>query len=65
MNLIETNLQINMTSDNFVSSNNLFKNLLNAVAVAPGMMILLQCLLLGWLERTRVLWIQLQEKTEK
>ena len=47
MNLIETNLQINMTSDNFVSSNNLFKNLLNAVAVAPGMMILLQCLLLG------------------
>ena len=30
INLTETNLQINMTSDNFISSNNLFKSHLNA-----------------------------------
>ena len=30
MNLIETNHQINMTSDHSVSSKNLFKNHLNA-----------------------------------
>ena len=30
MNLIETNHQVNMTSDNSVSSNNSFKGYLNA-----------------------------------
>ena len=49
INLIETNHQINMTTDHSVSSNNSFKSLLNAsscaVAVVQSMMILLQCLL--------------------
>ena len=74
MNLIETNHQINMTSDHSISSNNSFKDHLNAksfnmffntVAVERSTVILLQCLLQGWYERIRVMWIQLQEKTEK
>ena len=51
MNLIETNHQINMTSDRSVSSNNSYKNLLNisscVVAVMKSTVILLQCLLQG------------------
>ena len=54
LNLIETNHQINMTSDNFVSSNNSFKSYLNAkfrhvfntVAVVRSTLTLLWCLLL-------------------
>ena len=69
MNLTETNHQINLTSDHSVSSNILFKSLLNAsscaVAVVQSTEILLQCLLQGWRERIRVMWIQLQEKNEK
>ena len=51
MNLIETNHQINMTSDRSVSSNNSYKNLLNisscVIAVVKSTVILPQCLLQG------------------
>ena len=54
INLIETNHQINMTSDHSASSNNTFKSHLNAkssntVAVVQSTVILLQYLLEGWL----------------
>ena len=73
MNLIKTNHQIIITSNHSISSNNSFKTLLNAkifsiffntVAVVWNMMILFQCLLKGWCERIKVMWIHLQEKTE-
>ena len=70
INLIETNHQINMTSDHSASSNNTFKSHLNAkssntVAVVQSTVILLQYLLQGWCEGIRVMRIQLQEKPEK
>ena len=57
LNLVETNRQINMTSDYSASSNNSFKSHFNAknfnmffniMAVVQSTVILLQCLLQGW-----------------
>ena len=65
-NSVETNEQINMTSDHSLSSNNSFKSYLNAKSSnVRNIVILLQCLLQGWSERMRVIWIQLREKTER
>ena len=74
LNLVETNWQINMTSDYSASSNNSFKSHFNAknfnmffniMAVVQSTVILLQCLLQGWSEHISVMWLQLQKKTEK
>ena len=70
INLIETNRQINMNSNHSVSSYNIFKSHLNAkssntVTDVRSSVTLLQCLLQGWCERTKMMWIQLQEKNWK
>ena len=69
MNLIETNNQIRMLSDHSVSSNNSFKSLWMLAVVqlqlCESWLNLTQGLLQGWRKRTKVMWIRLQEKTEK
>ena len=74
LNLVETNRQINMTSDYSASINNSFKSHFNAknfsmffniIAVVQSTVILLQCLLQGWSEHISVMRLQLQDKTEK
>ena len=69
MNLTETNNQIRMLSGHSVSSNNSFKSLWMLAVVqlqlCESWLNLTQGLLQGWRKRTKVMWIRLQEKTEK
>ena len=65
MNLIKTNHHIKMASDHSVSRNNSFKSFLNVkfhvvfdtVTIARRAVILLQCMLQGWCDCIRVMWI--------
>ena len=69
MNLTETNNQIRMLSGHSVSSNNSFKSLWMLAVVqlqlCESWLNLTQGLLQGWRKRTKVMWIRLQEKTQK
>ena len=55
INLIETNHQINMTCDHFVSSNNVLNVSIYKVAVVQSTVILLHCLLQRLCECIRVM----------